>query len=205
MDSRLARRLLRGSIPDLLPCYGSPDALQRVVIAVNHTLLELDNRIVRDLYAGGTNLGAAARDVAVFNAELVFDFWDAILDIERVHLVLSEPHEISWSSKVIEKGVVPQHVAGVDAEETLDALSEVLDTVSLHLVEFPVHGLRPVDGRNALGDFVVPGDIGDEVFDVRERLHWPYFDGLTSRRLCHDVAHSGHAHEARSPVDFCRA
>ena len=205
MDSRLARRLLRDSIPYFLPCYGSPDALQRVVIAVNHALLELDNRIVCDLYAGGADLGAATRDVAVFHAELVFDFRDAIFDIERVHLVLSEPDEVSRSGKVIEKGVVPQHVAGVDAEETLDALSEVLDTVSFHLVEFPVHGLRPVDGRNALGHFVVPGDIGDEVFDVRERLHRPYFYGLSSRCLCHDIAHSGHAHEARPPVDFCRA
>jgi hypothetical protein len=96
-------------------------------------------------------------------------------------------------------------VTGVHAEEALDALSELLNTVSFHLVEFPVHGFWTLDWLDALRNFVVPRHISNQVLDVRECFHWTDFDWLAFRRLSDNIAHSSHAHQTWASIDFSRA
>ena len=122
-----------------------------------------------------------------------------------MHLVLSQANKVSRPCKVIEELVVPQDVAGVDAQEAFNALTEVLHAVGLHLIEFPIHALRAVDGGNPLSNVVIPAHVGDEVLHVREGLHGADFDGLAGWRFCDDVTHSCHAHQAWPSVDFSRA
>ena len=192
------------SIADLLAGQRTPDALQRVIVAVHHALFELDDGIVRDLNAGRANFGAASGDVAVFDAEFLLDFRNTVFDVKRMHFVLSQSNEVPRSGEIIEQLVVPQDVTGVDTQETLDALTEVLDTVGFHLIELPIHGFGAVDGGNALGNIVVPAHIGHQVLDVRERLHRADFDGLAGRGFSDHVAHPRHAHQAGATVDLSR-
>ena len=68
---------------------------------------------------------------------------------------------------------VAQHVADVLAQEALDALPELLHAVDVLLVHpvlaVGVARLR-LERRDALVLLVVPGHVGDEVLDHRERL-----------------------------------
>jgi hypothetical protein len=95
-------------------------------------------------------------------------------------------------------------VACVHTEEALNALSELLNTISFHLVEFPIHCVWALDWLDALRNFVVPRNIRDQVLDVGECFHWADFDCLTFRRLSDDIAHASHAHQTRAAIDFCR-
>ena len=104
----------------------------------------------------------------------------AVFGVERVHLVLGEAHKVARAGELIEQFVISKHVAGVDAEETLDAFTEMLDAVGLHLVEFPVHGFGSVDGGDSLSHVVVPTHVGHQVLDVREGLHGSNFNGLAA-------------------------
>ena len=68
---------------------------------------------------------------------------------------------------------VAQHVADVLAQVALDALPELLHAIDVFLV----HAVLAVgvararlERRDALVLLVVPGDVGDEVLDHRERL-----------------------------------
>jgi hypothetical protein len=181
---------------------GSPDALQWVVVSVHHPLFELNDGVVGDLNASGANFGAASRDVAIFNAELLFDFRDTVFNVQGVHFVLGEANEVSRSCEIVKQFVIAEHVAGVYAQKALDAFTEMLDSVGLHLIEFPVHGFWTVDGRNALGNLVVPTDIGHQIFHVRKRLHWTDLNGLASRGFGNNIAHSSHAHQTWATVDL---
>src|SRR6185503_17939258 len=59
--------------------------LERVVEAVYHALLEGDNRVVGDVDVLGADFGAALGDIAVAEAELVFEERDSVPRVERVH------------------------------------------------------------------------------------------------------------------------
>ena len=64
MDSRVAHRPLTAakvsSITDVLSRNGPPNALQGVVVPVDHTLFELDDGVIGDLDACGADFGAAS-------------------------------------------------------------------------------------------------------------------------------------------------
>ena len=87
------------SHPDLLAGDGPPNALQRVVVPVNDAFLELDDGVVGDLDAGWTNFRAAPGDVAVLHTEFLADFRDAVLKVQRVHLVLREANQFRGPAK----------------------------------------------------------------------------------------------------------
>ena len=50
-------------------------------------------------------------------------------------------------------------------------------------------------------DFEVPGDVGDQILDQRERLHGLDGDGLIERQR----VQARHAHQLGHAVDFRRA
>ena len=101
------------------------DREQRVVAAVGDALLERDERVVGDVDVLGAHLGAALGDVAVAQAVVVDGHLAAVDGVERVHVQLGDPHE---EARTGERGlvllVVTHRVAGVVAQEALDALAE---------------------------------------------------------------------------------
>ena len=90
------------SIANFLSRERAPDTLKRVVVAVNNTFLQLDDRIISDLDASRTYFSAASCDVAVFNAEFFLDFWHTVFGIQRVHLILGEADQVTRSCEIIE-------------------------------------------------------------------------------------------------------
>src|SRR5689334_6265783 len=60
--------------------------LDRIVEAIDHPLLERNDRVVRDRDVLGADLGAALGDVAVAQAVLFLEVLKAVLGVERVHL-----------------------------------------------------------------------------------------------------------------------
>ena len=58
---------------------------------------------------------------------------------------------------------------------------------------------RPrLECRNFLVDLVVPGNVGNQVFNYRESFHWIHDDGLIQRQRIHARL----AHQARPSVHF---
>ena len=97
--------------------------------------------------------------------------------------------------------VVTDHVAGVLAQEALDALAELLaalDVDLLHPVVAGLEGRRRRERRDLARLLVVERDVGDEVADDREGAQRR--DG--DRLALVEGAHARHAHQARSTVDL---
>src|SRR5918997_6301070 len=84
------------ALEDLL---AQPD--DRVVLAVDHALLERDERVVGDLDVLGADLGAALGDVAVAEAVLLLRRLLAVGDVEGVHVELGDPHEVARAGEVL--------------------------------------------------------------------------------------------------------
>src|SRR6185503_19783151 len=124
------------------------DDRDRVVLAIDHALLQRDDAVVGDADVLGADLGAAPRDVAQARAELLADLGDAVVGVERVHLQAGQPdHEARAVERPgggaagagrlgLERGLVAvaQDVADVLAQEALDALAELLHPVDVFLV-----------------------------------------------------------------------
>src|SRR5262249_23488316 len=101
--------------------------------------------------------------------------------------------------------VFPQDVADVLAKETLDAFAELLHAFHVLLLHTPCAVLGIGTARTELADRLlhaeVPGDIGHQIADRRERVHRLEDD----RHIEIDIAQPGHAHQFRHAVDFRRA
>src|SRR5664279_5218176 len=115
-----------GAIPtpgDLRP---EPD--DRVVLAVDHAFLHRDDRVVGDLDALRTDLGAALGDVAHPDALLRLGELPPIGPrIQWMHVQLGGPDEEARpGERSLVVLVIPRDVADVLAQETLDALAELL-------------------------------------------------------------------------------
>src|SRR5665213_2542862 len=98
--------------------------------------------------------------------------------------------------------VIPEHVANVLAQKTLNALAELLHAVGIGLRNAPGSvwsiGRTHLELRDALLHSIIPGDIGDQVLHVRKRLH-----GLDGYRLIErNRIETRHAHELGHAVDF---
>src|SRR5215468_6492328 len=91
------------------------------------------------------------------------------------------------------------------AEITLDALAKFLHSFDILLCDAPgtVFSVgRPwLKLRDALFHLVVPGDVGNQVFYVWERLH--RFD--VNRLIERERVQPRHAHQFRHSIDFGRA
>ena len=178
----------------------APQPTDRVVVLVGHAFLERDDGVVGDLDVLGTDLGAALVDVAVADAAVVLQLLLAVSLVERMHLQAGRSHQEARPEELELGLVVAQDVAGVHAQEALDALAELLAPLAVLLLPAPF-GLRLVgrrEGRDELVDLVVPGHVGDEVTHAREGAHGLDRDGFALR----EVRQSRLAHERRLAVDL---
>ena len=117
---------------------------QRVVLRVDDALLHRDDRVVGDLDVLGADLGAALGDVAHAEAVLRLRLALAVPRVERVHVELGEPDEEPRPGEgLLVLLVVADHVAGVLAQEALDALAELLAPLDVDLLH-PVLARREV-------------------------------------------------------------
>src|SRR5689334_429001 len=120
--ARYLRGVLMGPAADLV---AQPD--QRVVLAPDHSFLQRDQRVVGDLDVLRADLGAALGDVAVAEAEIILRDLPPVRGVGRVHLEFGYPHQEPGPGEgVLVLGVVADHVAGVLAQEALNALAELL-------------------------------------------------------------------------------
>src|SRR5262249_388301 len=125
----LAPPLVCGRRPPAMPILFREDAeqpLQRIIVLIDDAFLERNDRVVGDGDALRTHFGAALGDVAVAEAISLLQIRGAVLDIERVHLQRRRVDEEARADELAVLVVVAQHVADVLAQETLDALAELL-------------------------------------------------------------------------------
>src|SRR6266550_1539117 len=85
LDARLAYASTLARLLSL-PRDLSPYPLHRVVVAIDDALFEGDDGVVGDLDVLGADFGAALGDVAVAQAELLFDERQAVFAVDGVHL-----------------------------------------------------------------------------------------------------------------------
>src|SRR6266542_1702538 len=152
----------------------SPDHLDRVVIAIGDPLLERDDGVVGDLDVLGADFGAALRDVAVADAAIVLEELEPIGLVDGVHLEARHADEEPRADELVLGAVVAEDVADVLAQEALDALAVLLDSLDVALLPPPLL-LRRVrgrlEGRDPPVHLVVPRDVRDQVADERECPH----------------------------------
>lgn len=176
-----------------------------VVLHVGDALLEGNQRIVGDVNVLRADLSAALGDVAVAQPELLLGHLLAIHRVQWVHVELGDAHQHARSSEgFVVLLVIAHHVAGVLAQEALNALAELLAALNILLLHPELTWLQ-ANGRGEGGNFarllVVEGDIGDEVTNHWEGTKW----GDGDRLLFFEGVHARHAHQAWLAIDLCAA
>lgn len=172
-----------------------------VVKAVDDTLFQGDNRVVGDVDVFGADFGTAFGDVAESGAEFIFNFWDAVFGVQRVHFERRQPDHKPRAHEFVLAFVVAQDVTDILTQETFDAFAEFLDALHVALVHavLPVWIARP---RFKWGDALIlleiPGDIGHQVFDDRKRFQRLDRDGFSGFK----IAEARHTAQPRLSVDF---
>src|SRR5262249_9560147 len=148
---------------------------KRIVKLVHNPFLQRNNGVLRYGDILGANFAAAGGDIAETDAMRFFQFADTILNVERMHFERGDMDEETRAGKLLEMTMLPQYVAHVMAQETFDALAEFLDAIDILLRHAPgtIGRVRRVwpEFPNAFLHAEVPGDIGDQVLDGRERAH----------------------------------
>src|SRR4030065_1250731 len=100
--------------------------------------------------------------------------------------------------------MISQDVTNTLAQKTFDTFSELLDPVNILLLHSPgsvwFRWLRS-KRRNGFVNFIIPGDICDQILDNRKGLH---------RLHCNRIAFgefidSGHTHQFWKPIYFSTA
>src|SRR5260370_16345607 len=84
------------------------------------------------------------------------------------------------------------------AEKAVDALSKLLHAVHIELRNFPFDAGARSESRYCPVDTVVPGNVGDKVFDTGKGFHGEDGDGLVLRENVHARLTS----QAGAAVDF---
>src|SRR5450756_1747915 len=120
----------------MLPKHAE-ELCQGVKELVDYSLLQRNDRIVRDSDAFRADLGAALGDVAQADAIGFAQARDAILGVERIHFKRGDVDEKSRSDELIVHVVIAQNVAYVLAQVAFDALAELLDAVDILLLHAP--------------------------------------------------------------------
>ena len=112
-----------------------------------------------------TDFSAAFGDIAEADAENVFQVFETVEGVEGVHGKGSDADEKPRAGKFLDL-LITHHMADILAEETFDALVEFLDAVDVFLH----HAVSSIclprfrgQWSDVFVDFVIPGDIGDEV------------------------------------------
>src|SRR6478672_1675368 len=203
----LGGRVLRSDLgPAVVVLVADADLVaepdERVELPVDHALLHRDDRVVGDLDALGAHLGAALGDVAHPDARRALGQAPAVMGVERVHVELGVPQEEAGAGEGrLVLLVVAHDVAGVLAQEALDALAELLAALDVDL-RHPALAVGIARGRRERrqlpGLLVVERDVGDQVADHREGPHGGHGDRLA--RV--EVREAGHAQQSWSAVDL---
>jgi hypothetical protein len=171
---------------------------QRIVKLVHHALLERDDSVVGDANLLGTDLGAAFCDVAKSESKLILQQAGAVEAVERMHFEAGDSNEEARTGELFLLVVFAKNVTYVLAKKAFDALAKFLNAVHIQLRDFPFHPLTGFERRDFPVDTVVPGNVGDKVFNAREGLHGQNRNGL----ILGEIVHARFAGEAWAAVDF---
>src|SRR5688500_14151980 len=179
--------------------------VQRIVVLVHHTLLERNDRVVRDRDTLRTHLGAALGDVAVADAVSLLQLLRPVHGIEGMHLQRRDIRQEPRTDEGIMLCMIPQNMTHVLAEVALDALPEFLHTIDVHLGHAPRSVSRVRRARRELRDLLlyleVPRDVGHQVAHQWKRAHRLYRYRLGQI----EVVQPRHAHQLRHAVHFSGA
>src|SRR5258708_32586375 len=104
---------------------------------IDHAFLERNNSIIRDRDAFGTNLCAAFGDVTIADAREVVEIFGPILGVERVHFEGRRVNKKSRPDKFLMLFMIPEDVAHILAQKTLDTLAKLLHAVYVLLLHSP--------------------------------------------------------------------
>src|ERR1700687_3956576 len=115
-----------------------------------------------------------------------------------MHFEAGDSNEEARASELLFLVVFAKDMADILAEKAFDALAKLLDAVNIELGDFPFHSLAGFEGRDFAVDTIVPGNVGDKVFDPGKGFHGEDGDGLVLR----EIVHARFAGEARAAVDF---
>ena len=140
-------------------------------------------------------------DVAQAGTALVFDFLNAVVGVEGVHVKAGQAHHESGTGEVLLCLAVTQDVAGVLTEEAFDALAELLHSIDIllhHAVLAVGVTLAWGEGSNAFVLFVIPRHVTGQVADHREGFHRLKCDGFSF----FEGVHTRHARERGLAVDL---
>jgi len=171
---------------------------QRIVKLVHHALFERDDGIVGNSNLLGADLGATLGDVAKAQAELILEKGCAMAAVERMHFEAGDSNEEARAGELLLLVVFAEDVTDVLAEKAFDALSKLLDAVYIELGDFPFHSLTRLEGRDFAVDTIVPGNVGDKIFDSGKGFHGQDGDGLVLR----EIVHASFAGQAGASVHF---
>jgi hypothetical protein len=193
--SKLVRPGLKARPPaaDLPEQHG-----QRIVKLVHHALFERDDGVVGDADLLGADLGATLGDVAKAKSELVLEKARAVAAVEGMHFEAGDSNEEARAGELFLLVVFAKDVTDILAEKAFDALTKLLDAVHIQLRNFPFHSLAGFERRDFAVDKIVPGNVGDKVFDSGKGFHGEDGDGLVLR----EIVHARFAGQAGAAVDF---
>jgi hypothetical protein len=115
-----------------------------------------------------------------------------------MHFEAGDSNEEARARELLLLVVFAKDVAHILAEKAFDALAKLLDAVDIELGDFPLHSLAGFESRDFAVDTVIPGNVGDKVFDCGKGFHGQDGDGLVLR----EIVHARFASQARAAVDF---
>src|SRR6266481_4967406 len=118
-----------------------------------------------------------------------------------MHFEAGDSNEETWARELLLLVVFAKDVAHILAEKAFDALAKLLDAVDIELGDFPFRSFAGLEGRDFAVDTIVPGNVGDKVFNAGKGFHGKDGDGLVLR----EIVHARFASQARTAVDFRRA
>src|SRR5215203_644955 len=145
--------------------------LGRIVVLVGDALLEGDDGVVGDVDVYRADFCAALGDVAEPEAVVLLEVGQPVGLVHGVHLQPLVPDEEAWSCELGVLVVRPQDVVDVLAHKALYALLRLVEALDVLLVHREGRLLAGLEGLDALGDLVVPGDVGDQIFYDGEGPH----------------------------------
>jgi hypothetical protein len=115
-----------------------------------------------------------------------------------MHFEAGNANEEARAGELLLLVVFAKDVTDILAKKTFDALAKLLDAVHIQLRNFPFHSLAGLEGRDFAVDTIVPGNVGDKVFDAREGFHGEDGNGLVLR----EIVHARFTGQTRAAVDF---
>jgi hypothetical protein len=142
-----------------------------IIVLVNNALFQRNDRVVGDMNILGTYFGAALRDVAQPDAQIILQQISPRQAVQGMHFQSGNPNEEAWPTELLFLFMISQHVADILAKETLDALAKLLHPIDVALIHLPFSIWARREWRNLFIDLVVPGNICNEVLNQWKGAH----------------------------------